>query len=257
MNQERNSILPEKTNNKTYPNKYSRESINFDYDEYGLYPDENFQPSVFFFKFLAPKSDFNDNKRPKLKLHVPDTIVLNDVETNYWMFTDLDGNVTKVDLNSDAAVLEKFKSTTNNNLELLGIAKSPIFSKKRFIENRSELLSYDELERNLLSKNSSQFAIQRFVKCKGPKAFICRTVWRRDKPSYSYILTNKLNYMDSTTNNMSKFVVSSKLLNTYNVFYSTSGKHLEETLVYMNNIVKFIEVHSDIVFEELVGDFVK
>jgi len=253
-----NSVSPDKigSSKKTYPNKYSRESINFDYEEYGLYPDENFQPSVFFFKFLAPKSDFNDNKRPKLKLYVPDTIVLNDVETNYWMFTDLDGHVTKVDLNSDAAVLEKFRSNTNDNLELLGIAKSPIFSQKRFIENRSELLAYDELERNLLSKNSSQFAIQRFVKCKGPKAFICRTVWRRDKHSYSYILTNKLNYKDST-HNMMKYVVSSKLMNTYNVFYSTSGKHLEETLLYMNNIVKFIEIHSDIVFEELVGDFVK
>lgn len=222
-----------------------------------MYPDENFLPSVFFFKFLAPKSDVKDPKRSKLKLYIPDTIVLNDIETNYWMYTDINGYVSKNELNSDAAVLEKFKSPTNDNLELLGVSKNPLFSKNRLQENRLELLNYEELERNLFSKNSSQFAIQRFVKCRGPKAFICRSVWRRDKPSYVYILTNKSSYNDTSTDNMTKFVINSKSVNSYHVFHSSCGRHFEETNYYMNNIVKFIEFHSDIVFEELVGDFVK
>ncbi len=254
-----NSFSPDKLNPnyKIYPNKFSLERINFDDDEYGLYPDENFLPSVFSFKFLAGKSDTKGHKQTKLKLFVPDTIVLNDIETNFWMFTDTEGYVTKIDLNSDAAVLEKFKSPTNDNTELLGVSKNPIFVKNRLVENRLELLNYDELERSLFSKNSSQFAIQRFVKCRGPKAFICRTVWKRDKPSNVYILTNKLNYNDHSTNNMTKFVVNSKNKNSYDVFYSTTGKTFEETMNYMNNIVKFIESHSDIIFDELVGDFVK
>jgi len=256
---ESNSLSPDKSNPnyKIYPNKFSHERINFDDDEYGFYPDENFLPSVFFFKFFAAKSDTINQKKSKLKLFVPDTIVLNDIETNFWMFTDPEGYVAKIDLNSDTAVLEKFKSSTNDNTELLGVTKNPIFIKNRLVENRLELLNYDDLERSLISKNSSQFAIQRFVKCRGPKAFICRTVWKRNKTSNVYILTNKLNYNDSSMNNMTKLVVNSKLKNSYDVFYSTSGRHLQETMKYMNNIVKFIETHSDIIFDELVGDFVK
>ena len=54
-----------------------------------------------------------------------------------------------------------------------------------------------------------------------------------------------------------KYVVNPKTPKSYFSFYSTSGKHLEETMYYMNNIVKFIESHSDIIFDELVGDFLK
>ena len=100
-------------------------------------------------------------------------------------------------------------------------------------------------------------AIQRFIKCRGPKAFVCRSVWRRNKPPYIYILTNKANYHDDVKNQYLKYVINSKDIDSYFAFYSTSGKHLEETMFYMNNIVKFIENHSDIIFDELAGDFVK
>jgi len=100
-------------------------------------------------------------------------------------------------------------------------------------------------------------AIQRYIKCRGPKAFVCRSVWRRNKPPYIYILTNKANYHDDVKNQYLKYVINSKDIDSYFAFYSTSGKHLEETMLYMNNIVKFIENHSDIIFDELAGDFVK
>lgn len=33
--------------------------------------------------------------------------------------------------------------------------------------------------------------IQRFIKCKGGNAFICRAHWRRGKAANCYIITNK------------------------------------------------------------------
>ena len=73
-----------------------------------------------------------------------------------------------------------------------------------------------------------------------------------------YIFTNKANYLDEEIKNQYlKFVINSREQGSYSAFYSSSGKHLEETMAYMNNIVKFIESHSDIIFDELVGDFVK
>lgn len=39
-----------------------------------------------------------------------------------------------------------------------------------------------------------KYAIQRFVKFKGVKPFICRMHWKREKDSRVYIVTNTKNY---------------------------------------------------------------
>ena len=36
--------------------------------------------------------------------------------------------------------------------------------------------------------------LQKFIKSNGPKAFISRTVWRKDANSYSWIITNKADF---------------------------------------------------------------
>jgi len=248
---------------KEYLNVLSLEKINFQFEEYGDYIDDNFQPSIFFFKFLANKPDYEKEnsekgKPPKsrLKLYVPDTIILNDLDTNYWIYTDIEGYVVRVE-EIDSDVIEKFRSLEKDENELIGVSKLPIMKDGRIDENQLTLLNLDELEKCLFSKSGSQMAIQRYIKCRGPKAFVCRSVWRRDKPPYIYILTNRANYHDEVKNQNLKYVVNSKETNSYFAFYSTSGKHLEETLFYMNNIVKFIENHSDIILDELAGDFVK
>ena len=88
---------------KEYFNKLGLERINFQFEEYGEYPDDAFQPSIFFFKFLAIKPDLekeNNEKgkaSPKLQLYIPDTIVLNDLDLNYWIYTDINGYVTRID----------------------------------------------------------------------------------------------------------------------------------------------------------------
>ena len=249
--------------NKEYLNCLSLEKINFQFDEYGEYPDDSFQPSIFFFKFLANKPDYEKEnsekgKPPKarLKLYIPDTIILNDLDTNYWIYTDIEGYVSRIE-EVDSDVIEKFRSLDKDENELIGASKIPIMKDKRIDENQLTLLNLDELEKCLFSKSGSQMAIQRFIKCRGPKAFLYRSVWRRNKPPYIYILTNKANYHDDVKNQYLKYVINSKDIDSYFAFYSTSGKHLEETMFYMNNIVKFIENHSDIIFDELAGDFVK
>jgi len=248
---------------KEYLNVLSVKKINFEFDEYGDYIDDNFQPSIFFFKFLANKPDyekenFEKGKPPKarLKLYVPDTIILNDLDTNYWIYTDIEGYVVRAE-EIDSDVIEKFRSIEKDENELIGVSKSPIMKDGRLDENQLTLLNLDELEKCLFSKSGSQMAIQRYIKCRGPKAFVCRSVWRRDKPPYLYILTNKANYHDEVRNQNLKYVVNSRETSSYSAFYSTSGKHLEETMFYMNNIAKFIENHSDIILDELAGDFVK
>ena len=252
-----------KIKGKEFYNKLSLERINFQFEEYGEYPCDDFQPSIYFFKFLCGKPDYEKENSEKgkpsasrLKLFIPDTIVLNDLDTNYWIYTDIEGYVNRVE-ESDSDVIEKFKPQNDKN-ELIAVSKMPIMREGLLGENQLTLLNLEELEKCLFSKSGSQIAIQRFVKCRGPRAFLCRSVWRREKPPYVYIFTNKANYLDEDIKNQYlKFVINSREQGTYSAFYSSSGKHLEETMGYMNNIVRFIESHSDIVFDELVGDFVK
>ena len=260
-----NEEIKEKKKNKgkEFYNKLSLERINFQFEEYAQYPNDDFQPSIYFFKFLCNKPDYEKENSEKgkpcssrLKLFIPDTIVLNDLDTNYWIYTDIEGYVNRVE-ESDSDVIEKFKPKNDKN-ELIAVSKMPIMREGLLGENQLTLLNLEELEKCLFSKSGSQIAIQRFVKCRGPRAFLCRSVWRREKPPYVYIFTNKANYLDEEVKNQYlKFVINSKEQGSYSAFYSSSGKHLEETMAYMNNIVKFIENHSDIIFDELVGDFVK
>ena len=265
LNLQNGEELKEKKKNKgkEFYNKLSLERINFQFEEYGQYPNDDFQPSIYFFKFLCNKPDYEKENQEKgkpcssrLKLFIPDTIVLNDLDTNYWIYTDIEGYVNRVE-ESDNDVIEKFKPQNDKN-ELIAVSKIPIMREGILSENQLTLLNLEELEKCLFSKSGSQVAIQRFVKCRGPRAFLCRSVWRREKPPYVYIFTNKANYLDEEVKNQYlKFVINSKEQGSYSAFYSSSGKHLEETMSYMNNIVKFIESHSDIIFDELVGDFVK
>ena len=252
-----------KNKGKEFYNKLSLERINFLFEEYGEYPCDDFQPSIYFFKFLCNKPDYEKENQERgkpctsrLKLYIPDTIVLNDLDTNYWIYTDIEGYVNRVE-ESDSDVIEKFKPQNDKN-ELIAVSKMPIMSDGILGENQLTLLNLEELEKCLFSKSGSQIAIQRFVKCRGPRAFLCRSVWRREKPPYVYIFTNKANYLDEDIKNQYlKYVINSKEQGSYSAFYSSSGKHLEETMAYMNNIVRFIESHSDIIFDELAGDFVK
>ena len=251
------------TKGKEFYNKLSVERINFQFEEYWEYPNYDFQPSIYFFKFLANKPDYEKENTEKgkscsskLKLFVPDTIILNDLENNYWIYTDIEGSVNRVE-ESDNDVLKKF-SPQNDKNELIAVSKMPIMRDGILGENQLTLLNMNELEKCLFSKSGSQIAIQRYVKCKGPSASLCRSVWRRDSPPYVYLLTNKVSYLNEEIKDpYLKFVVNSKDRNSYSIFCSSSGKHLEETMVYMNNIVKYIESHSDIIFDELVGDFIK
>jgi hypothetical protein len=42
--------------------------------------------------------------------------------------------------------------------------------------------------------------IQKFVKSKGPNAFITRAIWRKNKPPSCYVITNKTSFFDPDKN---------------------------------------------------------
>ena len=54
---------------------------------------------------------------------------MNDLDTNYLVYTDIEGYVTRIEeVNSD--VIEKFRSLEKDENELIGVSKIPIMKEK-------------------------------------------------------------------------------------------------------------------------------
>lgn len=258
VNEDLNGVHKDSEKHKKF--KLSLESINFESTQYGIYPDDTFQPSVYFWKFLCVRPEYETETKKKFKkliLNVPDTIVFNESEINYWMYTDLSGKVNRLDNFNDFDCIEKFRHNCTSKKDVMGVFKTPTYKDDLLDGNSIEVLNQEELEKHIYSKSSGACVIQRYIKCKGPKAFICRSVYKKQKQPYVFIFTNKMGYADLVLNQNLKFITNSKLKDSYYLFYSTSGKHLEETNFYMNNIVKFIENNTDVVIDELACDFIK
>jgi hypothetical protein len=86
-------------------------------------------------------------------LYIPDTIVKNDSEPHYWIYTDETGGVVRVEQTNDSDIIEKFKSTSNDPNELISVFKAPNVTSNGLEDNHLELLNMEELDRCLYSKH--------------------------------------------------------------------------------------------------------
>jgi hypothetical protein len=106
--------------------------------------------------------------------------------------------------------------------------------------------------------NKKKVVIQRYIKCIGSKAFIVRTCWRKKGNSYCFVITNKSSYYDyDNTPELTKYLVNPKSYGTTTIVEAKSGKHLDETLPFVQNIVKFLKIRAQAKFSEFVCDFIK
>lgn len=101
-------------------------------------------------------------------------------------------------------------------------------------------------------------SIQRFVKSRGPKAFICRTFWKRDEAPFCWIINNKEEFASTKSiPEIHKYCTSSTKLHESVIVKNKSGDYLKETLKYLDNCVKYIQKKIPVKFLEFIGDFIK
>ena len=103
--------------------------------------------------------------------------------------------------------------------------------------------------------------LQKYVKSVGPKAFICRTCWRKDRSPYVWIITNNADY-DSNgqdeKSDLQRVIVNPRIMGSCSIVHSIRGRYVEETTPYIVNIVKYMERNiPGAQFEEFIADFVK
>jgi len=104
--------------------------------------------------------------------------------------------------------------------------------------------------------------IQRYVKPKGRRAFINRSVWRRDGKNYAWIITNKINFNGKEEKEKKQLEYNSyctnvKLMSSSSIIQIKKGKILDDTIFFLENMVKYFQEHKKIKFDELIADFIK
>jgi hypothetical protein len=83
---------------------------------------------------------------------------------------------------------------------------------------------------NTTSNNSEMFVIQKFVKSKGPNAFVIRSHYRKNKPPHCFVITNKKSFFDTDTNidEHEKYITNVKKPLSCSIVHSKGGKVSEE-----------------------------
>ncbi|KAL4477278.1 hypothetical protein ABPG73_003404 [Tetrahymena malaccensis] len=229
------------------------------------YSYEKLMPYVFFFKYLAKKPNGPEEKQKntinRLKIWLPDTLVFNDGDLPaMWFYTSQSGFVYRADSFNKRNIVQKFGEHCSPD-ELVCVLKKPCYRNQELVGNDVNIVSKSELDTvssNLFQDKNQLTVLQRFVKSNGPKAFICRTIWRKDKNPYAWIVTNKLDYKDkSDAPEIKKYIINMQIMNSCTIVESQKGKFVEETVPQLDNIGRYFHIHLGITFKEIIGDFIK
>ena len=97
------------------------------------------------------------------------------------------------------------------------------------------------------------------MRSKGPYAFVCRAVWRRYKPAYTWIVTNKVAFNDKSDG----IPYYDRYVSRLNIplhcsLVKAKGDSNYETII--NNayqIAKFVERNTNLKMTELAADFIR
>lgn len=142
---------------------------NYSYDQ-----ENPLLPCGFFWSYLSKAG-----KGPKV--WIPDTFILGQGENqSIWIYTNNKGTIEKSSNRSTKDFITKLHESEEEG-NVVAVLKKVLYRNDtivghdiRLMRNHGVSSCVAQLPGNL----SGAFTIQRFVKCKGPKSFICRTVWR-------------------------------------------------------------------------------
>eukprot|EP00742_Colponemidia_sp_Colp-10_P005596 GILJ01005982.1.p1 GENE.GILJ01005982.1~~GILJ01005982.1.p1 ORF type:complete len:988 (+),score=146.86 GILJ01005982.1:2024-4987(+) len=234
------------------------------------YTDERFQyegdfaPLVNFYKFLArrPEGTKKDQQSSagRLKLWIPDTVVYGDGEGPMWFYSSKEGYVYRTDSFQDKHVVSKLGNSQRLD-DLVAVSKKPVRDKGgRVLQNRTNVMNTRELSLLVPAITSSageKMVIQKFIKCRGPKPFVCRAVWRQDKAPQAWIITGKTGFADEHERNyLKRFCTTTEIAHSCSIIQS-SGQACKETWQLTADIKKYTERCLNVHFDEFVADFIK
>ncbi|CAG9313536.1 unnamed protein product [Blepharisma stoltei] len=253
------NFTPDLSNSIFEQKKYQDliEKITFSSETY-IY-DYNFAPGIQFYKFLTNYPE-SQNILKELKIWVPDTVIFNDLDNpNIWIFTNHIGNIQYIKGFSDYDVINKI-GVGDNEKELCAVLKRPQINQKlhKISGLKTTILNTIDLKKQIKGKSvSGPFAIQKYVKSKGPLAFHCRTVYKRSQKHFLWVISNKKTYQNEKIKEELRCITNITVQDSFTIRQFKSGIFLDETIPYIETIVKSLENKLDIEIEEFAADFIK
>jgi hypothetical protein len=228
------------------------------------YPlNQELQNNLKFFKFLAKKPNLKQSSsqhQRKLRLWLPDTVVYNDVGSPaFWVYTGEDGWVHKTENFQEKHVVSKLGDQYHLD-EVTAVMKTIDYDENGLEFTDIEILnSRDLAERAQASYGRGElWAIQKFIKWKGPQPFVVRSVWRKENPNYSWIITGKHKFQDpEIQREAEKFSWNPFNILSCSIIKWKTGRTVDETSQYLENLVKFLETNLRVFFDEMIADFIK
>lgn len=101
------------------------------------YSQDTFMPYLFFFKFLAKRNA--EESKAKLRMWIPDTIIVNDRDlSGMWFYSGADGYVYRTDSFTARNAVQKFCDGTQTPDELVAVIKKPHFRNMELIGNETK-----------------------------------------------------------------------------------------------------------------------
>ncbi len=99
--------------------------------------------------------------------------------------------------------------------------------------------------------------LQRYVRPKGPKAFICRTFYRTIGKSDIWIISNRESLYSETDVKSPSLIVNTRSLTNCNYVHTMRGSFLKVTVELVKKIVVYGQNAHGLRFSEMAADFIK
>jgi hypothetical protein len=141
-------------------------------------------------------------KSPGLRMWIPDTVVYGETGRAVLLYTDDNGCVQRSSEVTDKIILERLAGPSGGDLDPVVVCKEPttLPAKKAdggalaYQGNLLRLLSSSDLKTVLSNVSATgstkSFALQKFIRCNGSKAFIVRAIHETGKPPYAWMISN-------------------------------------------------------------------
>ena len=153
-----------------------------------------------------------------------------------WIFTNDKGEVCRIDNVAYQTITNKLSEGALDK-EIVAVLKKvklsfiqPEYGYGGVSGNDLKVISAAEMKTvlsSILSSRNEVSVVQRFVKCHSVKASVMRTCWRKNGNNEGWILGSNYEYTSNEkVNEISKFIVNTKMPKAFNAVRCTSERYL-------------------------------
>ncbi len=92
---------------------------------------------------------------------------------------------------------------------MAGIVKRAAFGEHFITGNDVKLLNAEFMQNcsmHQIEKKETVVCIQKYIKSSGPKAFVCRTIWKKDAHGTCFIITSRKKFNDETEQEKRRYI---------------------------------------------------